>query len=296
MYYEIPFQNMNLTSKTCIITGSTSGIGKATAVELARQGATLALPVRDIAKGNALKEEIIQKTGNSRVEIFQCDLSSFKSIRNFVSAFLEKYNELHILINNAGLWESKHRKSADGIEMTFAVNHLAPFLLTNLLLDVMRRSAPGRIINVSSEAYRIGKINFNDLENTGRWNSLKVYGKSKLANILFTLKLSGIIAKDKITVNSLHPGVVATRLFSWLPGFIVKLASLFMLSPEKGAQTTIYLATSQEVENITGQYFSKKKIKKTHPLANDKELADKLWELSMEMTGLLDRSKEKQSA
>ncbi len=277
---------MNLTSKTCIITGSTSGIGKETAMELARRGATLVLPVRDIAKGNALKEEIIHKTGNSHVEIIQCDLSSFKSVRNFVSDFREKYNELHILINNAGLWESKHIKSADGIEMIWAVNHLAPFLLTNLLLDVMKRSAPGRIINVSSEAHRTGTINFNDLEGNKRWNSYRAYAQSKLANILFTGKLAELLNHDNITVNCLHPGVVATRLFNWFPEFLIKIASLFMLSPEKGAQTTIYLATSSEVENITGKYFSRKRIRKPLIRKNDPELVDKLWNISMEMTGL----------
>jgi len=277
---------MNLTSKTCIITGSTSGIGKETAMELARRGATLVLPVRDIAKGNALKEEIIHKTGNSHVEIIQCDLSSFKSVRNFVSDFREKYNELHILINNAGLWESKHIKSADGIEMIWAVNHLAPFLLTNLLLDVMKRSALGRIINVSSEAHRTGTINFNDLEGNKRWNSYRAYAQSKLANILFTGKLAELLNHDNITVNCLHPGVVATRLFNWFPEFLIKIASLFMLSPEKGAQTTIYLATSSEVENITGKYFSRKRIRKPLIRKNDPELVDKLWNISMEMTGL----------
>jgi retinol dehydrogenase 12 len=287
MNHEISFQNMNLTSKTIIITGSTSGIGKATALELARQGATLVLPVRNIAKGNALKEEIMQKTGNPRVEIFQCDLSSFQSVRNFASAFLSKYNKLNILINNAGLWESKHKRSADGIELTWAVNYLAPFLLTHLLLDIMKESAPARIINVSSEAHRTGTINFNNMEGNKRWNSFRAYGQSKLANILFTRKLAELLIHDNITVNCLHPGVVATRLFNWLPGFVVKLASLFMLTPEKGAQTTIYLATSPGVEHITGEYFVRNKIKKTSKEGNDTYLADRLWEVSMKMTGLM---------
>ena len=279
-----------------MITGATSGIGRETAIALAGMGANLVLPVRSLLKGQKLKEEIYNKTGNSQVDIMECDLASFQSIRNFTPGFLEKYDRLHILINNAGLWESKPLKSVDGIELTFAVNHLAPFLLTHLLLDVMKKSAPGRIVNVSSEAHRSGRMKFNDLEGSRGWNSLRAYGQSKLANILFTMKLAELLKDDKITVNSLHPGVVATGLFSMLPKFLMNFASLFMLSPEKGAQTTIYLATSPEIADITGQYFSKKKIKKPTSEAVDQKVADKLWEVSLEMTGLKDHSYETQSA
>ena len=287
---------MNLNSKICIITGATSGIGRETAIALAGKGATLVLPVRNLLKGKELKEEIYSKTGNSRVDIMECDFASLLSVRNFSSAFLNKYDRLHILINNAGLWESKPHKSHDGIELTFAVNHLAPFLLTNLLLDVMKKSAPGRIVNVSSEAHRSGRMKFDDLEGKKSWNSLRAYGQSKLANILFTVKLAEILKDHNITVNCLHPGVVATNLFTLLPKFLMKFASLFMLSPEKGAQTTIFLATSPEIGNITGQYFSKKKIKRTTSEARDKEVADRLWEISLEITDLKDNSYEKQSA
>lgn len=287
---------MILKSKNCIITGATSGIGRETAIELARQGATLVLPVRNLYKGNELKSEIIDKTGNTNVDIMECDLASFQSIRDFATAFLEKYDKLHILVNNAGLWESEHKKSADGIEMTFAVNHLAPFLLTLLLLDVMKRSAPGRIVNVSSEAHRSGKMNFNDLEGNKSWNSLKSYSQSKLANILFTRKLAGILENENITVNCLHPGVVATRLFDKLPKILVKLFSLFMISPAKGAQTSIFLASSPEVENNSGEYFKKMKIKKTTAEATNKKVADRLWEISLKMTGLEQSSYEKKTA
>ena len=287
---------MILKTKICIITGATSGIGRETAIELARQGATLVLPVRNLSKGNELKSEIIDKTGNTNVDIMECDLASFQSIRDFATAFLDKYDKLHILINNAGLWESEHKKSADGIEMTFAVNHLAPFLLTLLLLDVMKRSAPGRIVNVSSEAHRSGKMNFNDLEGNKSWNSLKSYGQSKLANILFTRKLAGMLEDENITVNCLHPGVVATRLFDKLPKILVKLLSLFMISPAKGAQTSIFLASSPEVENISGEYFKKMKIKKTTAEATNKKVAERLWEISLKMTGLKQSSYEKKTA
>jgi NAD(P)-dependent dehydrogenase (short-subunit alcohol dehydrogenase family) len=287
---------MILKSKNCIITGATSGIGRETAIELARQGATLVLPVRNLSKGKELKGEIIDKTGNTNVDIMECDLASFQSIRDFATAFLEKYDKLHILINNAGLWESKHKKSADGIEMTFAVNHLAPFLLTLLLLDVMKRSAPARIVNVSSEAHRSGKMNFNDLEGNKSWNSFKSYGQSKLANILFTRKLAGMLEDENITVNCVHPGVVATKLFDILPKILVKPFSLFMISPAKGAQTSIFLASSPEVENISGEYFKKMKIKKTTAAATNKKAADRLWEISLRMTGLEQSSYEKKTA
>jgi retinol dehydrogenase 12 len=277
---------MILNSKTVIITGSTSGIGTKTAVELARMGANLVLPVRNISKGQDLRKEIIEKTQNDRVEIMECDLASLSSIRKFVTAFKERHNELHILINNAGIWETSYQETVDGIEQTFAVNHLAPFLLTNLLLDIMKQSAPGRIINVSSEAHRGVSMNLKDLEGKNGWNSFTSYGRSKLANILFTKKLAEILADKNITVNCLHPGVVATKLFDKFPGFLVKTASLFLLTPEKGAKTTIFLASSDEVEKISGKYFSKSKIKSPSSAAKDIIVADELWNLSLEMTGL----------
>ena len=291
MYYcyqwlKHKYFKMNIKSKICIITGATSGIGRETALELARQQAILVLPVRNISKGEEFKDEIIQKTDNANIDIMECDLASFDSIRKFAKAFLIKYQELHILINNAGVWELKAQKSADGIELTFAVNYLAPFLLTNLLLDLMKRSAPVRIINVSSEAHRIGTINFTNLEGERRWNSLRAYSQSKLANILFSRTLSKMLDGDKITVNSLHPGMVATKLFQKFPKILVDIASLIMISPENGAQTAIYLATSAEVLKITGKYFIKKRIKKPAPKAANNQAAEKLWEISLELTGL----------
>lgn len=286
---------MDIKSKTCVLTGSTSGIGRETAMQLAKRGVNLVLPVRDLKKGNLLRDEIIKNTGNERVHIMECDLASFQSIRNFASSFLEKNHKLHILINNAGLWEYKHNKSKDGIEMTFAVNHLAPFLLTNLLLDVMRKSAPARIITVSSVAHRFVNINFDDPEGNKSWNNFRAYSQSKLANILFTRKLAEKLEKDRITVNCLHPGIIATRLFNKLP-VIKRLAPYFLGTAEKGARTTLYLATSSTGANVTGQYFSGKKIRKVSKVAKNDMMADKLWELSLEMTGMEKEIHEKQLA
>lgn len=277
---------MDINGKIAIITGATSGIGSITAHALASMGAHLVLPVRSIEKGEALKAEIFKETSNERIDVMHCNLASMASIRQFVSEFEEKYDRLHLLINNAGLWETKRKESDDGIEMNFAVNHLAPFLLTNLLLDTIKKSAPARIVNVSSAAHKQGKMRFNDLEGKNNWGSMRSYAQSKLANIFFTRKLAKELEGFGVTANCLHPGVVNTRLFDKMPAAFRKIFSLFMISPEKGAQTTIYLATSPEVEKISGEYFAKKKIAKTTNHARDMRVADMLWEVSKEYCGI----------
>lgn len=273
---------MKLKNKTAIITGATSGIGRVTAIAIAREGARLVLPVRNIEKGKVLKDQIEKETGNTNVGIMHCNLASLDSVRQFAEDFRKKHDKLHLLVNNAGLWEAKRKESDDGIEMNFAVNHLAPFLMTNLLLDIIKKSAPARIISVASTAHKYGKMRFNDLEGKKSWGSMQSYAQSKLANILFTRRLAKELEGSGVTANCLHPGVVNTQLFSKLPGFIQKISSLFMITPEKGAQTSIYLATSPEVENITGEYFDKQKIAKTTAHARDMQVADKLWEVSKE--------------
>lgn len=277
---------MDLKGKTAIITGATSGIGKVTALAIAREGAHLVLPVRNMEKGEALKEEIKQETGSTKVELMSCNLASLDSVRSFAKQFLAKYDRLDLLINNAGLWEAKQKESADGIEMNFAVNHLAPFLLTNLLLDLIKKSAPARIINVSSTAHKYAKMNFADIEGKKGWGSMKSYAQSKLANIFFTRKLAHELAGTGVTANCLHPGVVNTRLFDNMPGFFRRIFGLFMISPEKGAETSIFLATSPEVEGVSGAYYKKKKMAKTTRHAEDMKAADMLWEVSKEYCGL----------
>jgi retinol dehydrogenase 12 len=270
-----------MNKKIVIITGATSGIGKETAIALARQGAHLVLPVRNIEKGETLKKEISRVAGDAQVDLFPCDLTSFKSIQDFAGQFLETYDRLDVLINNAGIWETRRNVSKDGIEMNLAVNHLAPFLLTNLLLDLLKESSPARIINVSSAAHKQGKIQFNDIEMQRGWGSLASYAQSKLANILFTRKLARILEGTGVTVNCLHPGVVNTRLFDKMPGFLLGLFKLFMITPEKGARTSIFLASSQDVASVTGEYFSNSRIARTTKLAKSNEAADKLWEISL---------------
>ncbi len=272
----------SIRGKTCLITGATSGIGKVTAMELARRGANIVCTERNIKKAEKVKGEIISKTQNLNIDFLECDLSSFKSIKNFVESFKLKYSALHVLINDAGVWNAKRKLSEDGIENTFAVNYLAPFLLTNLLLDVMKQSAPARIINVSSEFHRRGKIDFDKLEFKKHYNSIQAYSQSKLALILFTKILSRRLKGTGITVNAAHPGLVKTEIFRDLPFVLKKAIHLFALTNEEGAKTSIYLATSKEVSNISGEYFAREKITKSSDESYDIEKAKKLWDVSIE--------------
>ncbi len=278
---------MSMEGKICIITGANSGIGKATAIGLAKMNATIVMMCRSKERGEEAQKEIIELTGNKKVDLLLCDLSSQESIRKFVSEFKSKYQKLHILINNAGVMLSKRGISVDGFEMNFAVNHLAPFLLTNLLLDALKKSAPSRIINVSSAAHRMAKMNFDDLQSEKRkYRLMKIYGASKLALMLFSYELSRKLEGTSVTVNTLHPGVVNTNLGQDQSSFSKGFAKLFFKKPEKGAETSIYLASSQEVDDITGKYFAKKQQKQSSEESYNEDYAKRLWELSTEMTKL----------
>ncbi|HPD65701.1 MAG TPA: SDR family oxidoreductase [Bacteroidia bacterium] len=272
---------MENKTKTCLITGATSGIGKAAATELARRGFHVIITYRNKEKALKVMDEIKQKSGNQSVEGFFVDFESLASVRDFAIEFKSKYDHLDVLINNAGIWETKRSETKDGIEKMFGVNHLAPFLLTNLLLDVLKKSAPARIVITASEAHRFSGIDFSDLESKNNFGTMKAYGQSKLANILFTKELSERLKDSGITVNCLHPGVVNTNLFEKFSPGMKKISSLFLISPEKGAETTVFLAASSEVEHISGEYFSKKKIKKSSKISYDKATAKKLWDVSM---------------
>ncbi len=279
-------EKMERKGKVCLITGATSGIGKETAKSMAAGGFTLVLLVRDSMKGDLLVEELKALYPEATVDIMHCNLASFASIRGFASKFKSRYNRLDVLINNAGVWETKRNLSEDGIEMNFAVNHLAPFLLTNLLIDVMKSSAPARIINVASEAHKYGSIYFDDPEFEKKYSMVKSYAQSKLANILITKKLSQQLRGSGVTVNCLHPGFVKTRLFEKMPRVITGLLTPFMISAERGSQTTLFLATSPEVGGVSGEYFVKSKSVQPRPEALRQDIADRLWELSMNYTGL----------
>jgi len=278
---------MSMEGKICIITGANSGIGKATAIDLAKMNATIVMMCRSKERGEEAQKEIIELTGNKKVDLLLCDLSSQESIRKFVSEFKSKYQKLHVLINNAGIMLSKRVISVDGFEMNFAVNYLASFLLTNLLLDVLKKSAPSRIINVSSAAHRMAKMDFDDLQSEKRkYRLFKIYGTSKLALMLFSYELNRRLEGTSVTVNTLHPGVVNTNLGQDQSSFSRGFAKLFFKKPEKGAETSIYLASSQEVEGITGKYFAKKQQKQSSEESYNEDYAKRLWELSTEMTRL----------
>jgi NAD(P)-dependent dehydrogenase (short-subunit alcohol dehydrogenase family) len=275
-----------MNGKTCLVTGANSGIGKVTALELARRGAHVVMVCRDRARGEAALAEIKQASGNERVELMLCDLSSQADIRRFADEFKATHNRLDVLINNAGLYLRKRDTTVAGIEMTFAVNHLAYFLLTNLLLDRLKRSAPARIVNVSSDAHKHGHIHFDDLQGEKSYSGVKAYCHSKLANVLFTRELARRLAGTRVTVNCLHPGAVATSIFRALPKPIEAIIKLLTISPEKGAQTSVYLASSPDVEGVSGKYFVRSAEARASAEAQDDEVAARLWAESARLTGL----------
>ncbi len=273
-----------ISDKFCLLTGATSGIGRQTAYALARSGAHVIITYRDKQKALETQNWISHETG-AHIEGFYCDLSSFKSIRTFVAEFKARFQQLDVLINNAGIWETSRKLSADGIELNFATNHLGPFLLTNLMLDLLRRSAPARIINVASGAHKSARIFFEDVEMTKNFSSYKAYGQSKLANILFTKLLAEKLKCDNVTVNCLHPGVVSTNIFNKMRKIGILMMKPIMITPQKGAVTSVYLATSDEVSNITGKYFAKEKVVNSSEISQDMEIAQKLWDLSIDYVG-----------
>ena len=278
---------MSMENKICIITGANSGIGKVTALGLAKMNAEVVMLCRNEDTGEIAQKEIISESGNNKVDLLECDLSSQTQIRNFVGEFKQKYQNLHVLINNAGVMASNRKLSVDGFEMNFAVNHLAPFLLTNLLLDILKKSAPSRIVNVGSAAHRMGKIDFEDLQRENKKGRLMgLYGSSKLAMTLVSYELSRRLEGSNVNVNVLHPGLINTNLGRDRSSTSQGFARKFFKTPEVGAETSIFLATSPEVEGITGKYYAKKKAKPSSKESYNEEYAKKLWEISEKMTNL----------
>jgi NAD(P)-dependent dehydrogenase (short-subunit alcohol dehydrogenase family) len=253
-------------------------------------GATVVIVGRDAQKAAQVTEEIRAASDNQNVDWLLADLSSQQDIRRLATEFKGKYSHLHVLLNNAGGTFSTRQLSVDGIEMTFALNHLAYFLLTNLLLDTMKASTPARIINVSSDAHSGGKIDFDNLQGEHSYSSFGPYGNSKLANILFTTELARRLEGTGVTVNALHPGLTSTGFGQNNPGFLMKIMGaivpLIARSPEKGAETSIYLASSPEVQSVTGKYFVDCKVTQPAPQAADRAVAMKLWDVSAEMVHL----------
>ena len=278
-----------MKDKVVMVTGANSGIGKAASLALAEMGATVVMVARSKERGEAARSEIVRKSQNNAVDLLLADLSSLGSVRILSSEFQKKYSSLHVLINNAGLFNQRRRVTADGYENTFATNYLAPFLLTNLQLDLLKASAPSRIINVSSVGHYNGHINFEDLNLENDYGGWKAYGQSKLALVLFTHELAKKLQGTGVTVNAVHPGTVATNIWSrplGPVGFIMALPKLFMTSPDQGARTIVYLASSPDANGLNGEYLEKLKVKKSSDESYDEEIAQRLWDVSAKLTRL----------
>ena len=265
-----------MNQKTMLITGATDGIGKATAQALAMQGHTVILHGRNAARGQAAVDELKKAAGHDRVDFMAADLSSLREVRQLAAAVQAKYAQLHVLINNAGVFMNERQLTEDGFEMTFAVNHLAPFLLTQQLLPLLRQSAPARIITVSSVAHQRGRINFDDLQSERAFNGYRAYAHSKLANVLFTFELAARLAGAGVTANCLHPGVIGTKLLQ--TGFGIGGAT-----PAEGARTSVYLASAPEVETVTGAYFDDLRAVHSAPQTHDETTRRRLWEISEQL-------------
>jgi NAD(P)-dependent dehydrogenase (short-subunit alcohol dehydrogenase family) len=276
--------------KTVLITGGNSGIGKATVAGLAQKGWQVVFTARNLQKAESVKREIIQRSGNDKVGYIIVDLTSVKQVRECAQTFKTRYEKLDVLINNAGICLPERRITVDGLEESFQVNHLSHFLLTNLLLDILKKSDDPRIINLSSAAHKAGKVDFDSINGFKPYNSFRAYADTKLYNILFTLELAEKLKDKGISVNTLHPGVVGTNFgneFGRIFKFLYRLGKPFMITPEKGANTSIYLADSDEVKNITGIYFVRcKPVKLTNPHINN-ENRRKLWEKSLELASMV---------
>ena len=276
----------NLEDRVFLVTGANSGIGKATALGLARLGGTVVMACRSATRGEAARQDVVRDSGNSSVYLEIVDLASEESTRSFAEEFQRKYPRLDVLINNAGVYTAHREVTPDGLERTFEVNYLSGFLLTHLLLDLLKKSAPSRIVNVSSRAHSGGTIHFDDLQGEQRYGGFGAYGQSKLAQVLFTRELARRLEGTRVTVNACHPGVIRTNLGMGGTSAVVRFVRLFFKGPEKGAQTPIYLAVSPEVERVTGQYFANQHVREPSRAAQDPDVARRLFDVSAELAHL----------
>jgi retinol dehydrogenase-14 len=280
----------SMTGKTVLITGGTGGIGKAAAVALASMGARVGVTGRDRARAEQAAITIRRESNNAAVDVFVADLSSQAEVRRLADEVLAAYPRLDVLLNNVGgFWAHRH-VTADGLEHTFALNHLAPFLLTSLLLERLRASAPARVVTVSSGAQSMGRIDFDDLMGEGKYSGQRAYSQSKLANVMFTYELARRLKGAGVTATVLHPGVTNTGFGAedtargWGP--LIALMRLFMKNPDQGAETSVYLASSSRAEGLTGKYFANRTAKKTHKASYDAATIARLWQVSADLVGL----------
>jgi len=275
-----------MKGKICMITGANSGIGKATAIGLAKLGAILVLVCRDQARAEKSIAEIKEKTGIDSIDIILADLSSQKDIHNLVLESKKKYDTLNVLINNAGVNLNKHTLTEDGIETTFAVNYLAQFMLSILYFDILKKSAPARIVNVASSV-QAKSIDFDNLNGEKHFSQLKAYAQSKLAVVLFTYEFAKKAIGTGVSVNCLHPGYVKTNMIRNFRPFVkyfYHLVGLFMISPKRGAKTSIYLASTSDIDGASGKYFKKRRETKSVKISYDATVSKQLWDVSVKLT------------
>ncbi len=279
-----------MQDKICLITGANAGIGQQTALELAQMGATVLIVARDPQRGEAARAAIAATTGNPRVELLQADFAAPDSIRDMAAAFAARYDRLDVLVNNAGVYLTGREETAEGLERTFAVNHLGYFMTTLLLWDSLLAAPAARVINLSSDAHRQAKLNFDDLQNRRKFAGFRAYSQSKLANVLFTYELDRRRGDAAVTVNAVHPGFVASNFGRNNRGLVglamTRLVPLFAKSVAEGAATSVYLASSPEVAGVSGRYFSNCRAVNSAPQSYDRAAAQRLWAVSEELTGV----------
>lgn len=272
--------------KTIIITGSNSGIGKEAAHNLAKSGHRILMLCRDSEKSKEVHQDIVAQTGNENVLLIPVDVSDPSSVRAAIDQIKNKYPKIDVLVNNAGVYKVKREETSYGVEMTFAVNFLGTFMISQLLLDNLQASGNGRIVNVVSELYKSGSINFDNLMLKTGYKAGDAYANSKMAAVLYTVELAKRMKEKGITVNALHPGVLATNSFRDYPKFVVKLLNMFLENPEKGGERIAYLATSDEVKDTTGKYFYKTEEREIDISNQANGTTEKLWQIAQELTGL----------
>jgi retinol dehydrogenase 14 len=279
-----------MAGKVVLITGGTGGIGKATAIGLATLGARVGITGRDLARAEQAAADIRAASGNPAVDAFAADMTSQAEVRRLAAAVLNAYPRLNVLVNNVGgFWAHRH-ETADGLEHTFALNHLAAFLLTNLLVDRLKASAPARVVTVASHVQAEGRIDFDDLEGAHSYSGQRAYSQSKLASVMFTNELARRLEGTGVTANSLHPGVVRTNFGAedqaWLFTVVSHVVLPFLKTPAQGAQTSIYLASSPNMDGVTGEFFANGKPKTANKVAYDTDMAARLWQVSAELVGM----------
>ena len=279
-----------MTGKICLVTGSNSGIGKETVLALSKMDATIVMVVRDKTRGDKALAEIVNQTGNTKIDLMICDLSSMDSIQRFAEEFKKNYARLDVLINNAGAVFNKRQVTPECFERTLAVDYLAPFLLTNELLDLLKSSAPSRIINVSSGLAKKGKVDLDDLQSVKNYSGMKIYSNVKLMLMMYTYELARRLEGTGVTANVLMPGFVATNLGknsgSLRSSIMFKIVRPMQINAKKGAETSVYLASSEDIKTVSGKCFSKKKIATTCPESYEEELQKLLWNKTRSLLGM----------